>query len=253
MARGLQYRNRPARNRTAWDIVWILLFAVQRARPGVERIQVALYGSKDFRPQSGHPADHFRDLRKRFQWQMTASRPGHRPRRGINLHERNLCPRLFQFLQSQRILLANQRPVVVRTRDIKHPTRSERPKCSAGRFCCGWASRQPRPAPKGKPWRTPFPLALAFALRAAFPILGRIRVKPLKPDSTATESAGNRPRQTAPAVPQNPRKRVCSIPKITNENLFSISAPCRRSHARLRQSGPIQLLFRLPFVKMAGN
>ena len=95
--------------------------------------------------------------------------------------------------------------------------------------------------------------ALAFALRAAFPILGRIRVKPLKPDSTATESAGNRPRQTAPAVPQNPRKRVCSIPKITNENLFSISAPCRRSHARLRQSGPIQLLFRIPFVKMAGN
>jgi len=85
--------------------LWTLLFAAQGGRPGVERIQIPLYGSKDFRSQSGHSADPFRDLRKRFQGQMTVSRPGHRPRRGINLHERNLCPRLFQFLQSRCVLL----------------------------------------------------------------------------------------------------------------------------------------------------
>ena len=39
-----------------------------------------------------------------------------------------------------------------------------------------------------------------------------------KPDWTATESPANEPRQTAPAVPPNPRKRVCSLLKTPNEN-----------------------------------
>jgi peptidyl-dipeptidase Dcp len=54
--------------------------------------------SKDLRAQSGHASDSFRDLRKRFQWQMAASRFGHRPRRRIDFHQRNLCASPFQFL-----------------------------------------------------------------------------------------------------------------------------------------------------------
>ena len=39
------------------------------------------------------------------------------------------------------------------------------------------ASRRPRPAPEGTPSWTPIPLALAFTLRAAFPIMERIPVQ----------------------------------------------------------------------------
>jgi integrase/recombinase XerD len=72
----------------------------------------------------------------------------------------------------------------------------------------------------------------------------KTRCVPLRKDTVRVlrlwlkEQAANGPRQTVPAVPQSPRKRVCLLLKTPNENLLSIPSPCWRCHPLGRQAVP---------------